>query len=142
LWKERNCFECFVNLNYSKNDYAFELISILKNNPSENLTKWTELSTPFEGEKLTKWLEYGYKIGLIHNVQDQLLNILEEGNIVETKTRLQTIIGNRFGIINKNLKYKQIVFDCIPNTEISTVMNTSAKDSLNFLLHLTSTYFS
>jgi hypothetical protein len=128
--------ECFNQLKlFPKNDYAFELISILKNNPSENLTKWTELSTSFEGEKLTKWLEYGYKIGLIHIMsEDQLLNILEEGNIVETKTRLQTIIyGNRFGIINKNLKYKQIVFDCIPNTEISTVMNTSAKDSLNFL---------
>jgi hypothetical protein len=62
--------ECFNQLKlFPKNDYAFELISILKNNPSENLTKWTELSTSFEGEKLTKWLEYGYKIGLIHNVK-------------------------------------------------------------------------
>lgn len=128
--------ECFNQLKlFPKNDYTSELISILKNNPSENLIKWTELSISFEGEKLTKWLEYGYKIGLIHRMtEEQLLNILEEGNIIETKARLQTIIyGNHFGLINKNLKYKQIVFDCIPNTEVTTVMNTSAKDSLNFL---------
>lgn len=128
--------ECFNQLMlFPQNNYTSELISILKNNPSENLTKWTELYEKFNGEKLTKWLEYGYKIGLIYKIQeDVLLNILEEGNIVETKIRLQTIIhGNRFELINKNLKYKQIVFDCIQNAEINTYMSTSNKDSLNFL---------
>lgn len=128
--------ECFNQLKlFPKNDYTTELISILKNNPSENLEIWTELSKSFSDEKLTKWLEYGYKIGVIYKIgEKQLIDILEEGNEIETKKRLQIIInGNRTEIVNKNLKYKEIVFNCIFNIEISAIMSTSKIDSLNFI---------
>jgi hypothetical protein len=79
--------ECFNQLKlFPKNDYTSELISILKNNPSENLDKWIDISSSFKGDKLTKWLEYGYKIEIIYKIPEEfLVNILEEGNEVETK---------------------------------------------------------
>jgi hypothetical protein len=128
--------ECFNQLIlFPKNDYTLELISIIKNNPIENLIKWTELSTAFKDDKLTKWLEYGYKIELIYKIpESQLIALLEEGNELETKKRLQIILnGNRAEIIDKNLKYKQIVLDSIFNLDISAIKTANKLDSLNFI---------
>jgi len=128
--------ECFNQLIlFPKKDYSEELISILKNNPSENLTRWSELSKLFNGSKLTIWLEYGYKIGIIHKIsEDHLVKILKEGDKFETIKRLQIIIhGNRVEIINKNLEFKQLIYDNLFNIEITSVIINQKASSLNFL---------
>jgi len=128
--------ECFTQLQkFPKNDYTNEIISVLNNNPHENLQLWTEKSNKFKGIKLTKWLDFGYRLGLIHKIEDDLLvSILDEGNETETKKRLKTIIfGNKLSFVNSKIKYKQIVFDSILNFEIITFQRNGTDNSLNSL---------
>ena len=98
------------------------------------MDNWLSYLSTFKGEHLTKWLEYAYKLQLIHRIEeDQLLNILKEGDSIQTKKRLQIIInGNRLDIIDNNIDYKYIVYNGILNNELSVFQRKSTVHSLNF----------
>lgn len=133
--------ECFNQLAKFKNkDCAIELIGILNNNEYQNLENWTKFSGDFSGERLTTWLEYAYRLKLIHRLDESsLLKILEEGDESQINKRLQIVInGNRLKLINKNLILKKKVFYNILNGEISVVLrkgNESSLAALSLILH-------
>ena len=53
--------ECFEQLKkFPHNDYSFELIGLLRNNPHRTVELWTEYLPFVKDEQLTKWFEYAY----------------------------------------------------------------------------------
>lgn len=128
--------ECFFQLiKFPRNDYASELIGIINNNPLNNLEKWLSFVPSFTGKQLTLWLEYAYRLRLIHRIDEEcLLNILDEGDVNETKNRIQLLInGNRLEVIDNNEKFKKILLAGILNNELNNVNRNKPEHSLNFL---------
>lgn len=137
--------ECFEQLcKMPNNDYATELIGIINNNnPANKLELWLENVKELEGNDLTKWLEYGYKLRLIHRMDsDFLLKILNESNeAFQLSKRIQILIsGNRMEIIEGDPLLKRTMFRSILNNELNfakrkNIDNGSALYFLTFVLH-------
>ena len=114
----KDCFQQLTKL--PKNDYALELIGIIHNNQFDILDDWLKLVPTFKGEELTTWLEYAYRLGLMHKIEESLLQTIlkEENDIKETKKRIQCLIdGGRLEIINKDIGLKNIIFKSILNND-------------------------
>ena len=128
--------ECFNQLkSFPSNDYAAELISLIKNNPYNIVEMWEDYIKEIKEEKLTTWLEYGYLLQIIHKIdQNILLTILEEDE-TQTNKRLQILIdGNQFNIINTNIKYKEYVLQGILlEGDLSVHQRNYLGNSLQFL---------
>lgn len=127
--------ECFNQLILlPKNDYSSELIGIINNNPLNTLERWSIQSESFKGRNLTKWLEYAYRLQLIHKIEAaKLLSILSEDSS-ELKRRLHLVIkGNRVEIVDKSLEFKKIALYGILNYDMSLIYRKSQDHSFFFL---------
>lgn len=104
--------ECFTQLKcFPLTDYAHELIGIIRNNPRETIELWMASAKNFKNKKLTKWLEYAYLLGILHQVDEKvLLQILLESKGHEKIKRIQILIdGNRLELIDADLNLKKEV---------------------------------
>jgi hypothetical protein len=102
--------ECFEELKkFPPNDYSAELIGIINNNPFLTIENWLTNLSDISNEKLTQWLLYGYKLQIIHKLDEEtLLKIIDNGDHDQKLRRLQICVnGNRFSIIDKNIHYKK-----------------------------------
>ena len=136
--------ECFQQLiKFPNNDSANELIGILNNNPLNNLEKWLEFTPKFKGTRLTKWLEYAYKLQLIHKIDDEQLNrILKESDENQIKKRLQLIInGNRLELIVNDNNLKNMLFIGILNSELGLYERRIRHNNLAFLTRILDSFF-
>lgn len=128
--------ECFNQLKeFPKNDYAAELIGIVRNNPFQTLELWSNNVETLSGEKLTKWFEYAYLLEIIHKIENkQLLNIIREGDLEQKENRLQILIdGNRLDAIDSELDLKQVVLNGVLQSKISVHQRKYSNHSLQFL---------
>ncbi len=128
--------ECFDQLKkFPQNDYASELIGIVRNNPIQTLDLWSSNIENFIGEKLTKWFEYAYQLEIIHKIENQhLLNIIKEGDLNQIEKRLQIAIdGNRMEVIEADLDLKYVVLDGVLQSRISVHQRKYSNHSLQFL---------
>ena len=137
--------ECFEQLKkFPHSDYVAELIGLIVNNPHENvLILWEKELKNLPIEKTLRWLEYGYRMQIIHKISEgTLLNvILKDSNVYAQKDKIQILInGNRFDVINHNIQLKQLALEGILAGEISAMphrkrKNDSCLHSLSVLLH-------
>ena len=128
--------ECFSQLaKFPNSDYTYDLMGIINNNPLNNIENWLEFLPSFKGKRLTTWLEYAYKMRLIYKIDKNILQrILNEGDVIQTKKRIQLVInGNRIEIIDKDSDLKNILFSGILNNELSVFPRNNSQHSLNFL---------
>ena len=128
--------ECFDQLKkFPQNDYAFELIGIIRNNPFQTLELWLNNLVNINGEKLTKWFEYAYLLEIIHKIEkNQLLNIIKEGNKEQMEKRLQILIdGNRLDVIDSEIDLKHEVLNGVLQSKISVHQRKYSNNSLHFL---------
>lgn len=128
--------ECYNELTkFPLLDYATELIGIIRNNPFETIEIWTEHSKTLSGEKLTKWLEYAYLLGVLHKVDNATLNrIISESTETEKPKRFQLLIdGNRLEIIDSAEQIKQTVLKFILEAKVDVSNRTYLEYSLHFL---------
>lgn len=128
--------ECFDQLKkFPKNDYASELIGIIRNNPLQTLELWTGHIENLSGLNLTKWFEYAYFLEIIHKIENnQLLNIINEGDLAQKENRLQILIdGNRLDVIESDFELKKIVLNGVLNSNISVHQRKYSNHSLQFL---------
>lgn len=128
--------ECFDQLKkFPQNDYASELIGIVRNNPFQTLEIWSSNIENLNGEKLTKWFEYAYLLEIIHKIEnEQLLNIIREGDLEQKENRLQILIdGNRLDVIDSDPELKNIVLNGVLQSKISVHQRKYSNHSLQFL---------
>jgi hypothetical protein len=135
--------ECFRQLReFPPFDYASELIKIIVNNEHRILESWCEYLPHIKGEQLTLWLEYAYRLQIIHKIDDDvLINILSKDKPTETMKRINIIIdGNRQDIILKNPEYKKITFSSFLNGSLSSLPRGNSLSSLDFVALLNQTF--
>jgi len=128
--------ECFNQLKkFPPNDYASELIGIIRNNPFQTPEIWSKNIEYLHGDKLTKWFEYAYQLEIIHKIGNkELLSIIKEGDLDQIRKRLQiSINGNRMDVIEQDLDLKQVVLDGILQSKISVHQRKYSNHSLQFL---------
>lgn len=132
-------YECFENLNkFPSIEYASELINLAKNNPLNNLDMWLNYSSKFKDRELTTWLEYAYRLEILHKIDDKyLIDIIREGGLQETIKRMQIAIGGgRFDLIEKNLDLKEICFNEILDSNMGIHHRKDSHASLQFLTYV------
>jgi len=136
--------ECFEQLkHFPHNDYATELIGLIVNNQSEKVVElWMKELSNFSLEKKLHWLEYAYRMEIIHKIDKKVLLdiVLQETNLALQEQELQIIIkGNRFDVINGNIKLKKITLEGILSGSIYATPRRGNYDSslqlLSILLH-------
>ncbi|GHT67832.1 hypothetical protein AGMMS50239_31740 [Bacteroidia bacterium] len=136
--------ECFEQLKYfPHNDYANELIGLVVNNPcKEVLEFWIKELQNISQEKTLQWLEYAYKMRIIHKIEANILIdiVLKDTKKSSQERKLQIIInGNRFDVINQNNKIKQMTLESILNGKILAMPHKknygSSLQQLSILLH-------
>lgn len=128
--------ECFEQLKkFPQNDYASELIGVIRNNPLKTLELWSNNIENLNGEKLTKWFEYAYQLEIIHKIENkQLLNIIEEGDLDQMEKRLQmSIHANRMDVIEPDSALKKVVLGGVLQSKISVHQRKYSNHSLHFL---------
>lgn len=128
--------ECFDQLKkFPHNDYASELIGLIKNNPYLTIELWSEIAEKLEGEQLCKWLEYGYMLEIIHKLEpSQLISIMNNGDLRQQEKKLQILIdGNKLDAIDSEGRLKQITLNGILQSRISVHQRKYSEHSLQFL---------
>jgi hypothetical protein len=106
--------ECFEQLKtFPRPDYAFELIDLITNNPCQVLENWCKYYNNFDKEDLTLWLRYAYFLEILYKIDDEiLLDIVNNGDVVQKAERLKLLVsGNKFEMVEKNIEYKEILFN-------------------------------
>lgn len=132
--REEIVIECFNQLSkFPHTDYALELIDIIKNNPSNNLEYWMDLSKVIPKGELTKWYQYAYWLGIIHRLKDE--EILQCINLCSTKQEkvkvLQIIIsGNKVDMLNENVPLKQLALEELLGSNLIIDRESPTKHSL------------
>lgn len=136
--------ECFRQLKYFPNkDYANELIGLIVNNYHEIvLDLWLEELGNIHSENILQWLEYAYRMQIIHKIDENILVniILQDANMDSQEQKIQVAInGNRIEIINTNLEIKKIALNGILSGKISIMpqrkRHTSSLQYLSTILH-------
>ena len=134
--------ECFEQLKqYPHRDYANELIGLINNNPHEEIIDiWKKELNNISIERTLQWLEYGYRMQIIHKIEDNVLTdlILQDTNTYSQEQKIQIIInGNRLDIINNNINIKKITLNGILAGRISIMLQRKKQTSkLQYLLIL------
>jgi hypothetical protein len=131
--------ECFEQLKqFPRNDYVIELIGLIVNNPcDEVLELWENELHGFSSEQTLQWLEYAYRMRIIHKIEMSVLSgiVLQDTNLSSQEQKLQIIInGNRFDVINHNIELKKIALGGILSGRILVMPYRKNSDlSLQFL---------
>ncbi len=116
--------ECFEQLKtFPLSDYAHELISIIKNNPYNNLISWEKYAEQIEGKKLTIWFIYGYWLEVIYKADNKLLTrLIKKGNLNSVINKIQVAInGNKIDVINKDSELKQKALIGVTSGKLSVI---------------------
>ncbi len=136
--------ECFCQLkSFPNNDYANELIGLIINNPHEIILElWIKEIDNFDSENILKWLEYAYRMQIIHKIDKDVLTkiILQDKNLESKQEKIQILLkGNRFDVIENNIEIKQITLDGILSGDIFAVIQRRRHPSnlqyLSAILH-------
>lgn len=128
--------ECFNQLkSFPHNDYAYELIGLIRSNPFEIEIFWIQYLNELSGINLVKWLEYAYVLQIIHKISDEiLLKILRKDDINLQENKIQILInGNKLDLICNNSDLKQILFQGILNGRIQVIQRGNNTNSMQFL---------
>lgn len=132
--------ECFDQLKtFPATDYASELIGLIKNNPYKIIENWSEYVSVLKGEKLSLWLDYAYRLQIIHQIDESILvDVIKSENLLHAEKRLQVLIdGNRLDVIEKFPEFKKIVFNGILSSKINLLRRDSNYNCLQFLMLIT-----
>jgi hypothetical protein len=126
--------ECFEQLKqFPHNDYAEELIGVIVNNQNDKVIEfWVNGLKILSPEKTIHWLEYAYRMEIIHKLDENILlnMILQDTNLSLQEQKLQIIInGNRFDVIDHDVKLKQIALEGILAGEITAIPRRVKYDS-------------
>jgi hypothetical protein len=135
--------ECFEQLKkIPHNDYSFELIGLIRNNPYNTIELWTEHLPFVKGEELTKWFEYAYLLEILYKLDDdKLIEIVLSDDVIAQNKRLQLLInGNKLSVIDKNKKLKEIVFEGILESNINVHSRDFSEHSFQFLTFILHPY--
>ena len=135
--------ECFAQLKtFPANDYAYELIGIIVNNPYHTLEFWKEYCESIKGPQLTTWLEYAYHLEIIHKIEKEFLVEIINDDSSEKTNRLQIILkGNRMDVIENMPILKEYTFQAILDSKLSVIIPRNKNHSFSFLTTILHPFF-
>lgn len=129
--------ECFRRLaDFPYSDYAFELIGIANNNYYQNLESWTSIAVSLdEPEKISKWLEYGYRLQLIHKIDaNVLIELLSSAEGADVARRVQVVIsGNRQKLFDDDPSLKKAAIDLVVSNRVHVIQRSKIDSAIGFL---------
>lgn len=128
---------------FPNRQHAQELLYIIKNNSFEKDKIWLDSIPMFSGKNLTKWLVYGIRLKVLESIDDSILkNIIEEGDLLEKKSRIQFLLNStKSSFLFKNFNYKEIILEQILNNEISFFEFDKTNGKLDLIANYLSPYF-
>jgi hypothetical protein len=135
--------ECFEQLKkLPKNDYALDLIGILKNNPINTETIWLREANELKKEQLVRWFEYGYHLQIFHRIDgDELLKLATLDSVEFQDRKLQLLIySNRLELLTSTLNHKTNLLDRILKGKLVLHFRGKLESSLHFLSTLIQPY--
>ncbi|MGK5057636.1 NACHT domain-containing protein [Janthinobacterium sp. LB2P49] len=138
--------ECYKQLSkFPKHDYAWELVSIITNNPYNNADIWMSyLQNYSDDNSLTEWFSMAYRLELVHRLDDSLidnlLSVEKEEHLL--KRVLVAINGKGASYFNKNIELKNFALKNILSRDIETIPRDSNNkgSALSFLATFTHPY--
>lgn len=110
--------ECLVQLKkFPKRDYSQNLIAIIRNNPSPIHEEWALFAYKLTGNELTHWLEYGYDLGIVYKLPEDVVQyLLNTSSMQELEARVAMLInGNCTHPIMAEEKYRAISLELVLN---------------------------
>jgi hypothetical protein len=129
--------ECFERLSQlPEDDYAFELIGIIKNNPSDNILRWEQVLARFSEDEMntTTWLKYAYQLQILHKISKETLYSLLNCSKFHRKSRIELFMeGRRDDVLISDLITKLETIHAIVSYEISFVPRSKTTTNFNFL---------
>lgn len=131
---------------FPKLDYANQLIGLLINNPENNYEKWLDIYSQLPLDKIEKWFLYGYKMGVLHNLDEHNLNAFFKNEKIANKDFIYKYLVNGKAINDKVLtsKWKEVLLQAILDRKlvINNIDNSNKKlSSLAFLSLIINSYF-
>lgn len=126
--------ECFNQLQtFPRNDYAFELIGLIMDNPHDKEKHWKAYIPSLSGKKLTKWLRYAEYLQILDKLDEETIERIVSAESESFPERLQILLNaNRFDIIDKKIELKEQALLSILNSDKYTT-HSSESNSLHFL---------
>ena len=127
--------ECFNQLKkFPKEDYAFELISLIKDNPFNITKQWKDHIYDLDDMQLTKWFKYGESLGVLGNLDEKMITEILNPDTEDFTKRLQVLLrSNSLDILNKEPKLKEEALFRILNGDFHV-----SDKNINFSLHFLS----
>lgn len=131
--------ECFNQLKkFPKDDYAFELIRLIIDNPYGKEKHWKEHIFKLDGHQLTKWFKYAEHLQILDNIDENTIERIITPKAEDFTERLQILLNvNRFDILDKKTNLKEEALLRILNSEVKTshVNKNYSLHFLNIVLH-------
>jgi hypothetical protein len=127
--------ECFNQLKtFPLSDYASELIGLIRNNPYSNIELWMEFAEQIKGRSLDRWLDYGYRMQILHLLNDVFLfNLLfKEEEFAHYRLQILTNAG-KLSIVEFDLSLKQKALKYALNGKLLVANRQNQPHSLKFL---------
>lgn len=134
---------CFTELKkFPKNDYALELIHLIRNNPFKTEQVWLNFLNELDEDHKTQWLSYGYQLGVLHQIDPAVLTTLVTSNDLRISSkRIQILIrANRLNLVSDNLDLKKRAVEGILSGHIMVFERSEKKDALSSLSALLNKY--
>lgn len=117
--------ECYKQLSkFPKHDYAWELVNIITNNPYNNTNIWMDYLQGYSDDNsITEWFNIGYRLGLVHKIEDFVINNLLKIEDVEhlLKRVIVVINGRGANYLNCNIDLKKFALENILSRNIETI---------------------
>ena len=134
--------ECFAQLiKLPSSDYAFELIGVIVNNPINTETRWMEYCSNFLEGDLTKWVEFGYHLQVLHRISPEFLIPILDPNLPDFYKRVQFVIhSNIKEIIENDLFIRDAICDGILEMEIFYMSRRNRNHIFSTLSNLSQPY--
>lgn len=129
--------ECYSQLaKFPKPDYSGELISIIVNNPRDNLKTWLDYLNDFSNDKdITEWYRFAYRLQLLHQVDRatvaRILSTKKEEHLLARIIVTLNAYGSEY--LDDKLELKRLVVNKIVEREIETVIHQSTRSAVGFL---------
>ncbi len=131
--------ECLNQLkSFPKHDYAFELISMMVNNPLSTDELWLTEAKKLSGYQLLRWIDYGYYLEILHKIEkSELISLLSRSNeyfdrIIEIFMR-----ANRFDVVEADKLVKKMAINFILSKNTVPLNRKTIDNYVKFLSIIT-----
>lgn len=127
--------ECFKLIEqFPHYDTSMGLINIINNNEYQKVEKWSNYAENLIGSHLVKWIEYAYRLQILHLIDERHLKVFNNVDDYDKRRLVELIFeGNQIEHFEKNSEVKDFAFQNILACKLTVPINRQKKYSLYLL---------